>query len=283
MMKIIEKCCRKIVDHSYLLRRYVDVLERSWNPIVRNVDNLKEGYSIIIVTDGKSEEQLKRSLYSTLEIFSGKDNYEVIVIGQNDKLPVVDKHISYIPYRSVSFMPGWITLKKNIGAFLAKYDTLVVMHDYIALCKGWLDGYMAYNRNYDVCTNRIIFLDGRRARDWTVYDYPGIGAALLPYSCFSEYIYISGAYFVVKTQFYRENPLDERRRWGEAEDVEWSVRIRKKAQIMLNKNSCCQFVKSKPQTEAPYIDSWIDRSIRLYNSLGFPLSKDNYETYVKEH
>ena len=39
-------------------------------------------------------------------------------------------------------------------------------------------------------------------------------------------MYVNGTVIIVKRQFLLANPLDERRFWGQEEDVEWSVRLR---------------------------------------------------------
>ena len=283
-MNLVDRILHKLVVFLPVLRKIVDYFERKRNCMpLEHESVLKEGYSFVIVTDGKSHENLKKSVGSILNEFTNVDNYEIIVIGQNGDYPLVDSHIRYIHYKGFSFMPGWITYKKNMGALLANYDKLVIMHDYLALCKGWLEGYNNFTENCDVCTNIIQFVDGRRARDWTVLDYPGIGWGLLPYREHSDYLYISGAYFVVKTSFYRENLLDEKLRWGESEDVEWTCRIRNSTKIKLNIQSCCQFVKAKPHNEAPYEESWINRTIQLYQLYGYNISKDNFVSIVKNN
>jgi hypothetical protein len=50
-------------------------------------------------------------------------------------------------------------------------------------------------------------------------------------------MYISGGFFIVKKHVMLEEPLDESRGWNEAEDVEWSLRIRDKYVMKCNKNS----------------------------------------------
>ncbi|UVV62742.1 hypothetical protein NXY01_00345 [Bacteroides fragilis] len=113
--------------------------------------------------------------------------------------------------------------------------------------------------------------------DWLVYDYPNIGPALLPYKiqC-KKYQYISGTYFVVKKDFFINNLLDEKLRWGEGEDVEWSKRVREKANIVFNNNSCVSFLKDKSPNDAPYCDNWIENTIKLYGMYSIDINKENY-------
>ena len=58
-------------------------------------------------------------------------------------------------------------------------------------------------------------------------------------------MYISGGYWVAKKKFMLANPLDESLRWGESEDVEWSLRIRDKFKYVMNINSTVKTIKQK--------------------------------------
>jgi hypothetical protein len=40
-------------------------------------------------------------------------------------------------------------------------------------------------------------------------------------------MYVSGSVMIVRKEFMLDNPLDENLGWGEGEDVEWSLRVRK--------------------------------------------------------
>jgi hypothetical protein len=42
-----------------------------------------------------------------------------------------------------------------------------------------------------------------------------------------------------------DNPLDERRGWGQGEDVEWSFRCRNFWNYKMNSNSSVRFLKAK--------------------------------------
>jgi hypothetical protein len=58
-------------------------------------------------------------------------------------------------------------------------------------------------------------------------------------------MYISGNYWVSKKRVMEEEPLDEDLDWGEAEDVEWSNRIRDKYQYVMNTHSKVKCLKDK--------------------------------------
>lgn len=281
-MLIFKKVKKRIYDciqKNPLLRSFLDNEERQNNKYSAYHGTITEGWSFVIVTSGTECDVLTKSIQSILECFESKEKpFEIIVVGQNDNYPSNDTHVKYIPYRGSKILSGWITLKKNLGAYNARYDKLVVMHDYVRLTKGWYEGFNEFGDDFLVCTNIIKRKDGLRARDWCVYDYPDLGAAMLPYekNC-NEYIYISGTYFVCKTKFYIEHPLDETRRWAEEEDVEWSRRIRQITQFKINTLSCVEFLKDKPLYDAPYCYNWIENTIKLYRIFGKEISYEHYK------
>ena len=61
----------------------------------------------------------------------------------------------------------------------------------------------------------------------------------------SRYMYISGAYWVAKKNIMEEFSLDENRLWGDAEDVDWSIRVREKYNFSMNINSTVHLSKQK--------------------------------------
>jgi GT2 family glycosyltransferase len=90
-------------------------------------------------------------------------------------------------------------------------------------------------------------IDGRRDyTDWTTYDHPLLGKQCpLPYldwSC-TKYQYINGGYFLVKKNFFINNPLDENLVSHGEEDVEWSLRVRDGAKIICNPRSYVCHIK----------------------------------------
>ena len=144
---------------------------------------------------------------------------------------------------------GWITKKKNLIVENAKYENIVLMHDYIVLENGWYEGFLKFGNDFQVCMNRVHNLDGKRNIDWLVYyqDYQLPNAEqLLPYDQeFSKIMYIPGFYWVAKKNVMQEFPLNENLIWGEAEDVEWSKRVRSKYKFTMNSHSAVKFLKQK--------------------------------------
>lgn len=232
------------------LRLFADNYETIRNPKSNiSAGRSISGWSMVVITDGKSNPLLFKLIESVESELIGTP-YEVIVVGPATiDLSSISKNVPliHLPYHElkVPYVTGWITKKKNVGISAAKYDKLVVCHDYIFLNKGWKKGYDAF-QNFDVCSNIMIDKDGERSTDWITWDYPGIGQALVPYdkNC-SDYQYICGIYFVGKRDFLLANPQLEALRWGEAEDIEWSKIIRQKTKFQMNTGSSIQFSKPK--------------------------------------
>jgi hypothetical protein len=111
--------------------------------------------------------------------------------------------------------------------------------------------------------NKIHNLDGKRNIDWLIYYqdlcFPN-GEQLLPYNLeFSKIMYIPGFYWVAKKEVMLEFPLNENLVWGEAEDVDWSKRIREKYNFSMNSESTVQFLKQKEYT----LNEMSDDSLKL--------------------
>lgn len=250
------------------------------------------GWSFCIVTANGNDDTLEKSILSIINEFLYRDDYEIIVIGNsgliddfpehpvkfyNDikesvfKLDLTRKNlkraIKKFDYKRLLYNNGPICIKKNYAANLAKFDKLCVLHDYVVLTKNWRAGFEAYGDDWQICMNKIQNKDGSRFSDWCSWDYPDIGVGLLPYDKNVDYMYISGTYFCVKNEFFRKNPLDESLFWGDGEDVEWSLRVRKLTKFNMNVNSTVTFSKLKSLKSAPYTDAWVKGTQQLLTIL----------------
>ena len=181
-----------------------------------------------------------------------KDNFEIIVIGgqhpaisttrisddsrlfqkqviahqQKEELP----SMQWIPFDETKTVTGWLTRKKNIIAQKAKFNNLVLLHDYIVFDRDWYNAMINFGDDWDVCMNCMINADGTRYRDWVTWnpiyfvDYADTSK--------TKEMYVSGGYFCVKKSFMLEHPLDEKLyQYGapnqmHGEDVEWSMSVR---------------------------------------------------------
>lgn len=233
------------------------------------LEDSENSWSYVIVTDGR--EPLIERLIQSIEREHPIDQVEVVIVGPSHfRL----SRSFQIPCRLVVFeddesLPGWITRKKNLGVYFSKYENVAVCHDYIELDPGYYDGLLQMDPHWTVGTCKVFFKDGRRSRDWITVDFPGVGQALLPYDKnYSQFQYLNGTFFFTKKSFFLKNPLDERRRWGQAEDVEWSMRVRKKVAFTLNPYSSIHFNRDKALDEPPYSSSWQQATARLHMLLG---------------
>lgn len=185
------------------------------------------------ITDGNNDGFLEQGIKSILR--QSLSDSEIIVIG-NSQLKI--DGIKLIPFNETQ-KQSWITKKKNLVAHLSSKDILVIMHDYFAITPSWNnDGIKSLLCNdWDVCVTSILNPDGTRYRDWLLWPYshkflriPFVYtlANLLPYTVkdLTDFMYVNGSLLIVKRDYFLANPLDEKRSWGEGEDVEWSIRLR---------------------------------------------------------
>lgn len=198
-------------------------------------------FSFCIITDGSTvaKERIKLSI-STIESLN-IPNYEILCIGGQDTF----EDIKNINFKKLIFdesiKPAWITKKKNDIAKIAKYENLVIFHDYFIFETNWYNSYLNLEKNnilWDISCNPIIMIDNRRDyTDWITWDDPVYGKQKsINYHnwTMTKNQYISGGYFLVKKQFMLENPLNEELVANQEEDVEWSLRVREKAKIICN-------------------------------------------------
>jgi len=178
-------------------------------------------------------------------------NYEIIIVGACN---LEGSDITVIPFdETIHF--GWTTRKKNICCQLAKYENVVLLHDYVSLYPGWYKGFLEYGNNFKYCITRILNTNGNRYRDFCLYTC-GIPEefrhkALLPYSYkpsadLSKLLYISGAYYVIKKDIALTYPLNEELCMGMGEDAILSQTLANRdIYIECNPNSSVQFLKYK--------------------------------------
>jgi len=213
-----------------------------------------------IITDGNEIDRVHTVINSILGQLKSGD--EIIV--------ACDKDVIYYPAKNVRSTrfhgkKSWITRKKNLIAEDAKNDTIVLMHDYIKLLPGWRREWDSFGYKFDCAMNVILNQNGERYRDWAAWDNPKFGHEwtcedvwcpggmkfsgrphIVPYNHNeTQYMYISGAYFLVNRRFLLDNPLNENLCWGQGEDVEWCLRIRDKWNYVMNPNAQVQLLKQK--------------------------------------
>lgn len=222
-----------------------------------------------IITDGSNDELIKRIVHS-VEI-QNIDTYEIIVVG-NSAIQAARTRV--IPFDE-TVKQGWITRKKNIICQNATYENIVLLHDYVSLDKDWYKGFVEFGNNFQFCINPVKTNDGRRFRDYAIYNgsIPTLfqGCCLLPYdyeprNIIRKLLYISGTYYVIKRDIARLYPLNEDLLHGRGEDVELSHRLSTNGiYIVCNPHSSVSLMKEKAQTE--WENEVTDEHITLLDSL----------------
>lgn len=160
----------------------------------------------------------------------GVPHYEILIATDQDIPEFEDVRRVYF---DESIRQGWVTKKKNVLADEAAYNNVVLMHDYFLFDKDWYKNFVEFGDEWDVCSNAQQLMNGKRHfTDWVVWDSPIFPRyTSIPYDDWSQtaYMYQSGGYMVVKKKFMERCPMNENLAWGEAEDVEWSLRMRNRA------------------------------------------------------
>jgi hypothetical protein len=240
-----------------------------------------------IITSGNADSYISIIINSIIENYI--PNYEIIIVGNTEiKETDIIKNIRFDENLKI----GWITKKKNLIAINAKYENIVLLHDYIKLDKTWYEGFLKFGNNFDWCVNKIINKDGIRFRDYTLFPYtvdylkiyysPGKDIntyfnnnCLLPYSFknnikTNKYMYISGSYYVIKKRIATHYLLDEQLVHGKSEDVEYSKRLHSNG-IVIKCNSYSE-VHLLKQKQSIHWETQID-----------PLHLDQYITYCNNN
>lgn len=193
-----------------------------------------------ILTYPGNEQKAKKAIKSIES--QNITSYEIIVIGGRDIYK--NNNLIHIEFDE-SIKKGWITKKRNIFFKKAKYEILVCMHDYLTLDKDWYKGLQRYGQNFDVLSNRILKKNGERHYDWNLSRHNrnrfdkhilNTNQKLLPYEIthLSKYMYISGAFIILKKHVANKYKFNESLVWQQAEDVEWSHRVRKEYEFKFN-------------------------------------------------
>lgn len=193
------------------------------------------------------------------------ENCEVIVVGNYN-----DYRCRCIEFPEDNNGTAYITRKQNLIIDNAKYENIVFLRDYHLLLPGWYKGLEYFGNDWYVLMNPILNKDNTRYRDLCHWDEPGSGlgwvqkepwcldgrrtegSPYLPeYSKFnSKYCYINGGYFIAKKYFINEYRWNEELQWGQAEDVDLSLRMRRgiNFRYKFNPYSLVKLQKQKDRT-----------------------------------
>lgn len=232
-----------------------------------------------ICTGGLQEDRINR-LIDSIERQS-IDQYEILVVGN---FRGMRKACRVIPFDE-TIRPMWITRKKNIIAQSAQYEKIAFLHDYMVLEDGWWEAWSRYGDGWQIACNKLVLKNGERYVDCTLSPWcrqvqiikESLGLTfeenLIPYGevLAPSLMYMSGAFFLVKRNVMLDIPMDERLKWGDGEDVEWSHRIRKKHSFSFNSDALCRCMRDGK------VNPWKDIPIQKYRELIGMIDIDNSE------
>jgi len=228
-----------------------------------------------IVTDGSADDRILLMFDS---IRSQKiPKYEIIIVG-NSKLIAPDLTVfefdesKYPPsYERLGIPPH--SIKKNMIAEKAKYENVVIMHDYIILDNNWYSGFLKYGNNFDVCKCPIITVDGRNVSNNNLMPKTCVLSKLesvhnfsLPHEfkmtpLISKITYVNGKFYVIKKRVAMEHPLHEVRPDA---DLVHSVQLSNANIVMQhNVNSSIRLLKEKYLEGEPLTQEQLERLNKL--------------------
>jgi len=134
-----------------------------------------------------------------------------------------------------------VNARKNAIVEKAKYNNVVLLHDYYVFDPAWYNNFVAFGEDWDVCSNaQLLINDKRHFTDWVTWEHPVHGKYYsMDYNDWSDtkYMYQSGGFLLLKKEFGLKIPFNNEMGWGTAEDVEWSLRMRDVAVWKCNGNS----------------------------------------------
>jgi len=202
-----------------------------------------------IITGGNADNFISKIVVSIEE--QEIPNYEIIIVGNTN---ISGNNISVIKFDE-NIKRIWITKKKNLICEKAKYENVVLLHDYVCLDKDWYKGFLKFGDNFQYCITKIKTIDGKRFRDFTLFPY-GLEPlfqdnCLFPYlyepsNDIKKLMYISGAYYIIKKNIALTYPLNENLCWGNGEDAEISQRLAtNNIHIVCNSYSSTSLLKDK--------------------------------------
>lgn len=191
-----------------------------------------------------------------------QDKFEIIIIGANSiGGDITFNNNIHVKYFDESIKNKWITKKKNIIFDAAKFENIMIMHDYFVLDTNWYAGFQQFETDWDVCMIKIRNKDGTRWRDWILWwcgtapyriEHNGIllepNRLLYDDNRFTNTdMYINGSVIIGKKEYLINNKFDENLCWGQGEDCEWSQRCRPTWIYKMNIHSTIRMIKQQVQ------------------------------------
>lgn len=168
--------------------------------------------------------------------------FEIFIIGEiEDTWNTENIHIIQ---DDIDNSKNHITKKKNDIIRSAKYETIVIMKDYLKLSSDWYKGVLAFGECFDILMNKIVDNRGRRYLDW-IWENPKVGDGRnVPYNVTGHpRMFAPGAFTMAKKYVFDEFLFNEKMvGLGRPTDVHWSNRAMAKYSYLMNQYSTCELI-----------------------------------------
>ena len=218
----------KCINFFFKRYSYEKVLKDKLN----YTDQIQNGWSIIILTYNLKK-NLNLQIKAYKKIFKSK-KYEIIILTNFNRSNISIKGVRLVNLNSNSITLG---KKRNLGILLANYSKIIMSLDYFSIDKFILKKIEKEILKNDLLVPKIETIDKKRYLDWLTLDYPKIGKSLFPYNLKDKkYMYFHGSYFIFNRKFIRQNLFSNFLDHQQGEDVDWSLKVRKKIKFSLSKN-----------------------------------------------
>ena len=192
----------------------------------RSAPRILGGFSLCIISGGKRWDKVC-ALVESIKA-QNLPRYEIILSGVlNNQIPGVD----FIEMKDEA-QAGRTSSMRNRAMQAARYETIVMSDDDIVLDKNFANAVVDHIGHFDVLCVRMRNPDGSRLWDWATAGGP-TGQHLLNYDEIDEFLYVSSGIFVIaKYALEKFGYFDETRGFYQAEDLEFSQRIRAKGAVI---------------------------------------------------
>lgn len=204
-------------------------------------------WSICVVSGGNNENKLEKVIQSVAQ--AELDEVELLIIGPKPKITLPDfaRHIDFVESQVDPRFP--IVEKKNLCAKLAKFDNLLIIHDRFFLTPSWTQAIKMLRTDWDVLVFPVEISDRPELslQDWCAYsnpiaknrgsdrlfryfetypfNYENLRHHSLDSNEYDDGVMSCGGSFAVRRQVLLDTPIDQRLRWAEIEDGDWSERL----------------------------------------------------------